>query len=200
MPFFRMVIPRSPRTSNRMQFQPFTSHGPAGEPSHVVPSVTSTLPMLMSHCIASAFTRSCTTAAASSPSKLCVMSTIDCLSWLIMKKPRGIWSAVFSSSGTSVSGSPIKTIVRFRRLLNRNLFQEAKVESRRKQLPRFRTWITSEGAILFNNGITGDSNSQRILHSKSGRKLNDFAIEARRTCQRCCRSLCAASNSKRTKP
>ena len=35
----------------------------------------------MSHCMASAFTKSSTTAAASSPSKLCVMSTMTSLSW-----------------------------------------------------------------------------------------------------------------------
>mmetsp|Transcript_43654 Transcript_43654/g.139055 ORF Transcript_43654/g.139055 Transcript_43654/m.139055 type:complete len:392 (+) Transcript_43654:421-1596(+) len=191
-PFFLTDTPKVPRTSKRMDFQPLTSQRPALVPSQDVAFATSRLSTCMSHCIASADTRSPRTAPASSAPSPSVTSTTVCFAWLSMQRVE-----VVRPGAPSDSTSPRKSVVRLRRLLKRNFFHEASVESMRNIVPCLRSQTTSDGAILFSKGSTGDSNSHLILHSKSGSKRKELEMEPRRFSQRNPRCRCVPSKSMR---
>mmetsp|Transcript_27112 Transcript_27112/g.80813 ORF Transcript_27112/g.80813 Transcript_27112/m.80813 type:complete len:229 (-) Transcript_27112:294-980(-) len=145
----------------------------------------------MSHCMTSAETRSSRTAPDSSPWRPSVTSTTVCLLWFSMQRPSG--------GPPGAPWHPRKSVVRSRRLLRRKRFQEARVESTRRDVPRFRNRITSDGANLPTRGRTGDSNSHLIRHSKSGSRASESAMSRSRLSQRSRSPPCMLSKSRRTR-
>mmetsp|Transcript_3206 Transcript_3206/g.9077 ORF Transcript_3206/g.9077 Transcript_3206/m.9077 type:complete len:410 (-) Transcript_3206:543-1772(-) len=198
-PFCRTVTPNVPRTSNRRAFQPLTSASPTAAPSHVVASVNSSASTCMSHCMTSAEMRSFTTALVSSLSNASVTSTTVCFPWLSKQRlgPAPSSPPLALHPGARAR-PPRNSVVRSRRLLRRNRFHDASVESTRNDVPCFLSQTTSDGAILFSSGTTGDSNSHLILHSKSGSMRRDWVMESSRDRHRCRRFRCVLAKRVRT--
>mmetsp|Transcript_14626 Transcript_14626/g.29678 ORF Transcript_14626/g.29678 Transcript_14626/m.29678 type:complete len:617 (-) Transcript_14626:7-1857(-) len=196
-PFFLTETPKVPQTSKRSVLQPLISHGGAIPPSHVVASATARLSSFMSHCMTSAETKSPSTAPASSLWRPSVTSTTVRLLWFSIRRlPAPLLDAV--APPPPPLPAPWKSVVSSRRLLSRKRFQEARVESTRREVPRLRKWTTSEGASLFTKGSTGDSNSHLIRHSKSGSNAKDVEIRLNRLSQRSRSRPCMLSKSSRT--